>query len=303
MQDESSALSAQLQDSVLERLGFLQPPSADLDGLRALYLAWCAKVPFDNGRKMLALRSQGSASLPGGQAADFFASWLADGCGATCWPSSNALYELLRSLGFEARRIVGCMRDLGLVNHGSVSVRMGDQAWLVDSSLLFNVPLPLAGAVFVQPDPVFAAEIESTEDGYRLWVDVPPNPAYMPCRLLAEEATHAQYLSYYESSRQRSPFNQRLYARRNRAGELLLLLGATRYSKTAQGLAQRELDAEQLVQALRDDIGWSERLIEDWVRSGGLEGSLQAPTGPKPPPLTALAPSQRGGKPVTQAGD
>ena len=287
-------LSPDLRDQTLARLGFSAPPRTDLEGLGALYAAWCAKVPFDNVRKMIALRTATNQALPGGQAHDFLSSWLRDGTGGTCWPSSNALVELACSLGFEAQRIVGCMRDMGVVSHASVRFRVDGKFWLADTSLLTNAPLPLDAHVFVHSDPVFAAEIEPVPGGkHRLWVDLPPNLAYMPCLLLADPASHALYLSSYEASRESGPFNQRLYARRNRPGELLVLMGHTRYSKTASGLVARELDAPGILQALSTDVGLSDRIIDEWVRCGGLEASLAPPAGPKPPPLDGLPPSKR----------
>jgi N-hydroxyarylamine O-acetyltransferase len=100
-QDGAPQIGGALLERVLERLGFCAAPSADLAGLRAVYSAWCGKVPFDNGRKMIALRAQHDLPLPGGDAEQFFETWLAHGTGGTCWPSSSAVYELVQSLGFE----------------------------------------------------------------------------------------------------------------------------------------------------------------------------------------------------------
>ena len=111
-----------VRDSVLEKLGLRSLPAANLDGLWALYAAWCARVPFDNIRKMTALRRCGRHELPGMDAAEFLEFWLGDGSGGTCWPTSNALFELARLLGFEAARIAGDMRDLGVISHASVRV-------------------------------------------------------------------------------------------------------------------------------------------------------------------------------------
>jgi N-hydroxyarylamine O-acetyltransferase len=107
---EDADLSPDLRERVLERLGLTGPPRPDLEGLVFVYGAWCARVPFDNVRKMIALR-RGAARLPGAAAADFFSGWLEHGASGTCWPTSNALFVLLRALGFEARRVAGCMRS------------------------------------------------------------------------------------------------------------------------------------------------------------------------------------------------
>lgn len=299
LRSDWSPLDPDLRDRILERLGFSTPPTPDPEDLRALYKAWCENVPFDNVRKMIALRTSDERPLPGGHAEDFFVNWLADHCGGTCWPTSNALFELARSLGFDTRRIVGCMRDLGIVNHASVVIRTDGRDWLVDSSLLYNVPLPLDQRVFMHSDAVIPAEVEPLEGGqYLLWVDVPPNSGCMACRLRTDEVSHALYLASYEASRDRSPFNQRLYARRNRPGELLMLVGNTRFSKTTAGTSSRDLSPSEVKDALREDIGISESLIDRWVRSGSLDASFEPPSGPKPPSTERQPPSRRSSKPL-----
>jgi N-hydroxyarylamine O-acetyltransferase len=287
--------AAELDDGlcrrVLARLGFDGPPAADLDGLRALYRAWCARVPFDNVRKMIALGKDGP--LPGGDATDLLEHWLADGAAGTCWPTSNALFALLEATGFAARRITASMRDTGTANHASVKVALDGRDWLVDSSLLTNVPLPLGPGVLTHDDPAIRVEVEESVGTHVIWAFTPPDSSYLPCRLLDDPATAAAYAAGYEASRAHSPFNQRLYARRNRPGELVVIVGSSRFSKTAAGVTGRDLVPNELVRSLRDDIGLSESLIEEWARAGGLEASYQAPRGPRPPRVIGRPPSQR----------
>lgn len=290
---EAEGLSEQTRDRVLERLGFPHLPTPNLAGLQTLYRAWCAGVPFDNVRKMIALRTELERPLPGGNAEEFFAHWLADGVGGTCWPTSNALFALAQAVGFEARRVAGSMRDMGMVNHGSVKVRLEGSDWLIDSSLLCNQPLPLNADIFVSSDALCPVEVEPVAGTHLIWANVPPMPQYLPCRLLVDTADHALYLNRYEVSREQSPFNQRLYARRNHPDKIIVLLGHTRFSKTAQGLAVSELTPEQLCQSLREDIGLSDQVIAQWVDSGSLDASFETPSGPEPPPLTQKPPSQR----------
>src|SRR5687768_2695783 len=180
----SAPLSTRLQAPVLERLGVSHSSAPDLDALRALYRAWCTHVPFDNVRKMIALRSGDTRPLPGSDAVDFFERWLSDGCGGTCWPTSNALYTLVSSLGFDARRRAGSMRDCGAVNHGSIEVSIDGRDWLIDSSMLTNEPLPLGAKPFANGDPIFGVEIDRTEGTHVVWFDIPPHPDFYPCRLL-----------------------------------------------------------------------------------------------------------------------
>ena len=138
---------------ILGRLGLSDAPPPTLEGLHAVYAAWCAGVPFDNVRKMIALGAMHDRTLPGTNAEDFFEAWLATGAGGTCWPTSNALFELVAALGFNARRVAGSMRDMGVISHGSVKVSIGGEDWLVGSSMLTNVPLQLGDEVVVSPLP------------------------------------------------------------------------------------------------------------------------------------------------------
>ena len=287
----SAALGNGLCRRVLARLGFDGPPAADLAGLRALYRAWCAHVPFDNVRKVVALGGDGP--LPGGDAADLLEHWLADGAAGTCWPTSNALFALLEATGFAARRITASMRDMGTVNHASVKVAIDGRDWLADSSLLTNEPLPLGPDVFIHDDSAIRVEVEESDGTHVIWAFTPPNSSYVACRLLDDPATAAAYAAGYEASRAHSPFNQRLYARRNHPGELVVLVGSSRFSKTAAGVTGRDLTPDELCRSLRDDSGLSASLIERWAMAGGLEGAYQVPRGPKPPQVTGRPPSHR----------
>jgi N-hydroxyarylamine O-acetyltransferase len=292
---DDSPLPQRLVARVLERLGLQGPPGPDLAGLSDLYGAWCLHVPFDNTRKMIALRAGGEGPLPGASAEDFLEHWLAGGTGGTCWPSSNALYAVLCATGFRSRRVIGSMRDQGVANHASVKVCLDDgRHWLVDSSMLVNRPLPLGQEAFVGDDPVWPAEVEAVDGTHLVWWHAPPGGAYLPCRLLVDPASFQDYLAGYDRSRERSPFNQRLYARRNQPGRLVILVGRTRYTRTRDGIATRDLDADELQASLRTDIGLSEDAIARWAASGSLEDSLVPPSpGTAPPHEDRLPPSKR----------
>jgi len=295
--DDAPRLPARLRDRVLARLGLTGPPPTDHDGLRSLYRAWSAAVPFDNLRKMIALRAGDGRALPGIEPEDFLSTWLEHGTGGTCWPGSNALHALVCSLGFDAVRITGHMRDMGVVNHGSVIVTVrssgAEERVLVDSSMLTNDPLPLGAGIYVRGDPVFEVEVEAEDGTHVVWWDAPPNSSFLPCRLVPGAAGHAEYVAAYERSRERSAFNDRLYARRNLPGEMVVLLGNTRFRKSAAGLEKQDLSPDELESALREEFGYSPDIVQQWIRSGALEASFVPPAGPKPPPITRPRPSQR----------
>ena len=286
-------LSTNLLNRVLNQLGFSEPPAADAAVLQQLYASWCLHVPFDNVRKMIVLKSGNNRPLPGLDASEFFENWLKNGSGATCWPMANAWYELLSSLGYRVHRMAGYMRDLGVINHGSVKVTIDGQDWLADASLLLNVILPLDQRTIINDDPVYPVESEPDGASHLVWMLTPPGSDYFCCRVQGDPVDFSLFEERYEASRERSIFNQRLYARRNYPGELVILWGNARFSKTASGLERRELSGEELCDALTRDIGISGSLVNEWVASGSLEASLEPPTGPPPPPLAGKPPSQR----------
>ena len=291
---EDPDLPVALRDAVLRRLGFAAPPSTDLAGLRALYAAWCEHVPFDNVAKIISLRGAAADPLPSMQAVAFFETWLADGNGATCWPSSNALYALLRSLGFDARRIAAHMQDAGVFNHGTVIVTLDGREWLADSSLLTGIPLPLARETFAAPGLVFNSEVELDGETYMVWTHWPTNSGYMPCRVFPAAVAYHYCAERYESTRERSPFNQRLFARRNREGEMLVLWGNVRYTKSSgRGIESRALSSGELLDSLRREFGLSERVVKRWADAGGLKAAFEEYSGPTFPPMTRKPPSQR----------
>jgi arylamine N-acetyltransferase len=271
---DTPPLSDDLAERVLAKLGLVARPSPDLEGLTALYRAWGLRVPFDNTRKMIALRAGDTGPLPGAHATDFLEHWLAHGTGGTCWPSSNALAAVLQAAGFNARRVIASMRDLCEFNHASVKVRIDGRDWLVDSSMLLGVPLPLGPNRFVREDPIWPAAVEVLDGTHVVWWRSPPGPDPLPCRLLMDPAPFREYLDGYERSRENSRFNQRLYARRNRPDALVILAGSTRCVLTADGLLSQQLDADELRRSLRDEIGLSAPMIDRWAESGALSASL-----------------------------
>jgi arylamine N-acetyltransferase len=288
----SSSLSPALRDAVARRLGLSDELPNDIAGLRALYAAWCANVPFDNVRKLIALRTGEEGPLPGGEATDFLEHWLAHGTGGTCWSSSNGLFELTVSFGFDARRVAGSMRDLGVPGHGSIKVNVAGADGLIDSSMLMMYPIPLTTDVHVDRHPLFGVEVEPLDGTHLIWFDTPPYDEYFPCRLLIDPVDHAFYLERYELSRTRGPFNHHLSVRYNRRGDRAVLQAHTRHRRSASGLQSEELSPDELCEVLRDDVGMSAEMVDRFVDCGALDAAYE-PALTSPPPLTGRPPSRR----------
>lgn len=286
-------ISTNLRTRVLKRLGFSGSINTDVNSLQSIYTSWCLNVSFDNIRKMIALKSVEKMQLPGLDASDFFENWLENGCGATCWPMANAFYELLISIGFNAYRISGCMRDLGMVNHGSVKVSINGSDYIAEASLLLQKVYPLTDSIVIGNDPVFPFEIEKDGESYLLWLQTPPGKDYFYCRMSSNPVDFTVFENGYESSRDRSIFNQRLYARRNFPGKMIVIWGNTYISKTIRGTDYRDISRDEVCQVLMNDIGISEDLIDEWANAGCMDASFEKQSGQVPPPVTLKPPSQR----------
>ncbi len=253
------------------KLGFASPPKPDLDGLRALYLAWCRNVPFDNVRKRIAMARSASDPLPGGLADDFLAAYLEHGTGGTCWPSSNGLFSLVTACGFDARRISASMFDRNDNNHGSILVRLDGRDWLVDSSIESDTPFPIEpGKTHEIADPVHPIRVEPHEKGTLVHWGQSQSTGTMPCRLMQDPVDQAFYLERYEISRGYSVFNTQLYARRNFPAKLVTYAARKRFEKTAAGVTSRELEAPELRESLVREMGYSRQIVTELEKTAGF---------------------------------
>ena len=282
-----SEINDELLKNVRTALGLPDSVSNDLEGLRKVYAAWCSAMTFDNISKRISLQA-GDERLAGSDAEDYFQNWLENHSGGTCWASSNALFTLIASYGFDARRVAGAMFDLPMLNHGSVKVRIDGVDWLADSSMLTVEPQPLNGELVIKSDGPVRAELEPQEKGYLIWVDFPPHHEFIPCRLRDDPVDLALYQERYEASRQMSPFNERLYMRKVTPDGLTVILGNTMFRRDGEYLDARELNADELCRAIHDVAGVSESLISKWVDAGGLDASMNpsasGPDFPNPGP-------------------
>lgn len=261
---------------VRRELGLPDSVPSDLEGLCTVYEAWCSSMTFDNMRKFVSLHSDDEL-LAGSDANDYFEHWLEHRSGGTCWPSSNALFTLIDSYGFDARRVAGAMFDLPDVNHGSVKVRIDGTDWLADSSMLTYEPLPLNGELSIRTDGPVRTEVEPREQGYLIWTDFPPLPEFIPCGLRDDPVDLVFYQQKYECSRSVSPFNERLYFRKLTPDGLIVILGHTMFRRVGDDLDIREFSADELCAALNEIGGVSEKFVKQWANAGGLESSMNLP--------------------------
>jgi len=260
----AAPLPPDLIERVLARLGFSTRPAADRAGLAALYAAWCSRIPFDNVRKLIALRAGDPGRLPGDEPRDFLEAWLVDGAGGTCWAMHGAWTELLVACGFRARRGLATMLVAPDIppNHATTSVALEGRTLLVDACIQHGEPLvldPRRETAIAHP----AYGVQARPDGARSIVRwrSPFAPGGMDCRIESLESDAATYRAYHEGTRGWSPFNFSLFVRAPRRGGVVLAVRGERIEIDASGGESRApLGGEERVRFLVDEVGLAESL-------------------------------------------
>jgi N-hydroxyarylamine O-acetyltransferase len=257
-------LAASTTEAVLARLGLSSTPDTDLDGLNLVYGAWCRNVPFDNLVKRIHLVSGSAERFPNGEPEAFFASYLRHGTGGTCWPSSNALYALLATLGFDVRRGSAAMRDDlsgPIPTHGTILATVDGADYWVDTSMLTERVFPVRRLeATVVDDPLHSLRVEPVERLWRVWWSHPFLDEMLGCLLLDDDVTEAHYLDRYEWSRGMSPFNAHVYATRNAEGARLTAAFGQRFERRAGGTTSAPL-GEDRTRILVEELGYSEEIV------------------------------------------
>jgi N-hydroxyarylamine O-acetyltransferase len=257
-------LAPALAERVLLRLGLPDWPAPTPEGLALLYAAWCAQVPFDNVRKLIALHTAQSGPLPGSEAADFFEHWLRDGTGGTCWAGNGAMHALLQTLGFASSRAVATMRvnPSARANHGTVLVACAGGRYLLDASMLHGQPVLLDEAA---PPPLAEAPwaVRALLEKGRWLIRWRPlhRLTGLDCCIEWPDATLECFHALHEKTRPWSPFNYSLYGRRNRAAGVIGVAFGKRIEFRAAGTVDESpLDAQQRIRFVVEELGISEAL-------------------------------------------
>lgn len=278
MSFKTEALSIDLLERVLMRLGLSDRPAPTLDGLQTLYAAWCRTVPFDNVCKLIHIHHHDPAPLPGDDPTDFFEAWLAYGTGGTCWAGNGALYALLVSLGFSACRGMGTMLvapDLP-PNHGTVLVVCDGTRYVVDASILHGEPLRLNMTTPTGVShPAWGVQCRLRQGHWHIhW-----RPVHMPngldCRLDHLEVTRETFRQRHEQTRPWSPFNYALYARLICGDAVLGTASGQRVELNgAGGVIHKRLAGDDRIRFLVDELGMQEAIVHQLP--------LDTPTPPPP---------------------
>lgn len=259
-------MTPELTARILDKLECDKPP-VTLDGLAAIYRAWCQKVPFDNVRKLIHVRRGDPGTLPGDAPAEFFEAWLAHGCGGTCWAGNGALHALLGELGFASERAVATMLVAPDIppNHGSVVVTLDGDRWIVDASILHGEPLLIrAGQTSDIDHPAWGVTGSWVGDQFRIrWRNFITGGEPMDCGFNHFGATTEEFAQWHETTRTWSPFNYGVSLNLNRGNRRIgAAMGKLCSFDETGAIHAREVDLAGRKSFLIDEVGMSEELIE-----------------------------------------
>ena len=258
-------LSQELVEQILMKLGFSAPPPISIAGLSSLYRAWCHKVPFDNILKRIHLAAGNPAPLPGYDDTDFYKKWLRYGVGGLCWSGNGALHALLKALGFSSRIGTATMviDDKQPPNHGTVTVQIENQLFLVDASMMHNTPLPLDSEHPSAIDhPAWGLTCTPNEGKWLIQCRLLHMPDGCPCRIEDLSVSRNTFRQLNEVTRTLSPFNNSLYVRLNVQESVLGISAGMAVNFTPSGEMHTTLLSPQDRHSMLVDVmGISEEII------------------------------------------
>lgn len=261
-----------LVNRVLTRLGIERRPGCDVEGLTHTYEAWSKSVPFCSTRKRLHYGNDiGRAGpLPDATASEFYANFLAHGTGGTCWAAAEALLQLLRALGFEARRVAGSMLEFTQIarpNHGTVLVRIDGTDYLVDPFFRSRAPLPiLTTESVIAPLASLAVRAEPGANGapHTVHWRFPNNRTWMRFSFDPQHdgTTHAFFQERYEASAgANSIFNTELFISRHVGTDVHTLFKGEHSILHADDRIERKPIASRRDELLTDIFGLSDDVV------------------------------------------
>jgi N-hydroxyarylamine O-acetyltransferase len=263
-----------LVERVLSKLRLQSRPDADLSGLNKVYAAYSHHIPNDNVQKRIWLVGEKLRQVTGGEPAEFFENWLKHGTGGTCFPANGALCELLSSLGFKARRILGAVMMEGIEhdgNHGTVLVRIGETDYLADAQLAAFSVLPMvAGRPASTGDGIHDIRAAPFERGFEVqWYPGSNRQTPMVTRLDLQQGPvdHGNFVAQYALSarkdRKRSPFNEALFVGRH-FPDRILNVGRNTLTTISHDnvVTKREITPAERAQILIEECGLSPEIVE-----------------------------------------
>ncbi|WP_328313504.1 arylamine N-acetyltransferase [Streptomyces sp. NBC_00442] len=248
----------------LRRLGVERPQQPTVDALFALHRAQIERVAYENIDTYL--------GRPAGIDELLSLRRIAAGHGGYCYQANGALGLLLRTLGFDVTRHYAGVHatpeaEGARGNHLALTVRIGDQEWLVDAGLGDGIhePLPLVAGSYRQGPTTFRMAPSTAEPGgWRFHHDPAGGFHHMeydprPAGTSAFDGEHTRLTTSPESGFVKSP----VVARRDATG-IDVLRGRVLRHTDADGTSEHELATPAAwFEALHDLFHLAPRTLTD----------------------------------------
>jgi arylamine N-acetyltransferase len=235
------SLPPALVEQVLTKLGLKNRPMLDLAGLNALYAAICGSIPFDNVQKRIWLAGDRKKPATGGDPCEFFQNWLRHGTGGTCWPSNGGMYALARALGFQARRIAGCVIVPNYppnANHGSVLGALDGIEYVFDLTFGCFKTLPLVDRVVSTETGIHNGRLTPLDGGgFELFFSLGWSTEPLPFRREPQHdpVDHAFFIARYDRANRVGFFNDTLLISRRFADSIVTIGRGQKLLVTSDG--------------------------------------------------------------------
>jgi len=258
----------ELREEMLERalayLGFSSRPEPTVETLNEIAKQWSAKMGYDNICKRIHIGEQRTGAFPIMDPNDFFESAILHGTGGGCWPSGEAAFGLLLSLGFKVDRVAGTMLIVGdplYPAHGAINIEIEGRTYRMEPSLGAEAALELIDGVRTSHE----------NEAFGLWQDGDCNVWWRPghSRTAIETTIKLYGLSsaffYYrnEATKRHSVFNNSIYIRRNRnKGSLTYARGKLIEISEAGNMSAVEVDPKDVGPLLIESFGLSEHIVD-----------------------------------------
>lgn len=231
-------LTNETSELVLKKLNIKEIDQCSLNNLSKFYQEWCRLIPFDNLMKTHKLVADINASLPGVTAEEFFCDWLKYGVGGTCWAGNGAIFALLRTMGYNAEFVAGCMLSDPLdksssLGHGSIIVTLDEGEFLIDATMLHGVPINLVPNE--SSNKTFYFRVERRDDKFQIkWRPLGRNYSFF--QINKRNLVESEIFTLHEASRGLSKFNGSPIIRMARSSSLIGVVRGDLIIRDEQGV-------------------------------------------------------------------
>ncbi len=254
------AITPEIAQSVLKRFQIDLELECNQEGLTLLYQAWCRNIPFDNFWKRLDRSQKAFSKHEQMVADDFFKIWLDHGVGGTCWTTTNAMFQLLKYMGFDTYFVGGSMGDMGVINHGSLVVSVNEgKEFLIDTSILNEKPIDISGIDIEHA--VHPIQITEESETIKVVFEHVSKRDFMPCAILKSGIEPKEVKAHYDVSIDNSLFNDCVYIRKNDKKGVHAIVGNTYFIKTTENIEKKELNETELAEVLSSVMGFSQEIV------------------------------------------